>query len=314
MFTLVLLRISIGWHFLYAGIDKLTSPNFTSAGYLSQSKGPLAEEFHKLVPDWDGRERFGELDPALKADQEAKKVDALKVVTDRWTAPLTDYKERFADHFKLSPEQQAATERSYYVRKAAMADYIAAKQEDLEGYFHDLARLKRAQENPTAEMPFQVKRNWDKQTDLRSQLTGWAKDLDKIGSDFRDDLARLLNDEQLKRGAIAQPFMSRVTQDNIVIYSNLAIGFCLMAGLFTRLAALGGALFLLPVVLAQPDWPGIYPPPPPAAGRTFIVGKEFIEMMALFMLATTHVGRWGGLDFFVHHLLVKPVYGQRESK
>src|SRR5262245_3722001 len=44
---LVLLRMVIGWHFLYAGIDKLTNPDFTSEGFLGQAKGPLADEFHK---------------------------------------------------------------------------------------------------------------------------------------------------------------------------------------------------------------------------------------------------------------------------
>lgn len=312
MTMLVLLRISIGWHFLYAGIDKLTSPNFSSAGFLGQAKGPLADEFHKLVPDWDGRQRFGELDPARKADNEAKKVDALKEVTNRWTAPLAQYKERFSNHFKLSPEQQADADRIYFVRTAAIGEYLAEKQEDLEGYFHELARLEMLKDSPKSTIPFQAKRNWDKQTELRTKLTGWAKDLDQIAADFRADLARLLTDEQRRRGLLSEP-RALFSQDNLITYSNLAIGACLIAGLFTRLASLGGAVFLLFVVLAQPDWPGLYPPPPPAAGRTFLVGKEFIEMMALFLLATTHVGRWGGLDFFIHYLLVKPVYGKGDA-
>jgi thiosulfate dehydrogenase [quinone] large subunit len=37
-FTLVLLRMLIGWHFLYEGIAKLLNPYWTSAGYLSESK------------------------------------------------------------------------------------------------------------------------------------------------------------------------------------------------------------------------------------------------------------------------------------
>jgi thiosulfate dehydrogenase [quinone] large subunit len=37
-FTLVFLRMLIGWHFLYEGISKLFNPYWTSAGYLSESK------------------------------------------------------------------------------------------------------------------------------------------------------------------------------------------------------------------------------------------------------------------------------------
>ena len=35
---LAILRIAIGWHFLYEGIVKLLEPNWSSAGYLAESK------------------------------------------------------------------------------------------------------------------------------------------------------------------------------------------------------------------------------------------------------------------------------------
>jgi thiosulfate dehydrogenase [quinone] large subunit len=38
LFTLVLLRMLIGWHFLYEGIAKLLNPYWTSAGYLTESR------------------------------------------------------------------------------------------------------------------------------------------------------------------------------------------------------------------------------------------------------------------------------------
>ena len=39
---LTLVRMAIGWHFLYEGIAKLLIPNWTSFSYLSNSRGPLA--------------------------------------------------------------------------------------------------------------------------------------------------------------------------------------------------------------------------------------------------------------------------------
>ena len=36
--VLVVLRILIGWHFLYEGLAKLTNPYWSSAGYLSQAQ------------------------------------------------------------------------------------------------------------------------------------------------------------------------------------------------------------------------------------------------------------------------------------
>lgn len=47
-FPLVLLRMVIGWHFLYEGLTKLLYPGWTSAGYLQGSSGPLEGAFHWL--------------------------------------------------------------------------------------------------------------------------------------------------------------------------------------------------------------------------------------------------------------------------
>ena len=85
----------------------------------------------------------------------------------------------------------------------------------------------------------------------------------------------------------------------------LAIGVCLMLGLFTRLAALGGACFLLFVVLSQPAYPGGFPLDPPQLGHALLVNKDFIEMIALLLIASTRLSRWTGLDFFLYHCCTK---------
>jgi len=60
------------------------------------------------------------------------------------------------------------------------------------------------------------------------------------------------------------------------------------------------------VVMTQPAWPTIYPPDPAIVGHALLVNKDFIEMVALLVIATTAAGRWGGLDFFIHRWIVKP--------
>ena len=49
--ALVILRMLIGWHFLYEGIAKLINPYWTSAGYLLESKGVFSGFFSKLAAD-----------------------------------------------------------------------------------------------------------------------------------------------------------------------------------------------------------------------------------------------------------------------
>jgi thiosulfate dehydrogenase [quinone] large subunit len=51
MTTIVVLRVLIGWHFLYEGIAKLTAPSWSAAGYLKQARGPFAGMFKWLAAE-----------------------------------------------------------------------------------------------------------------------------------------------------------------------------------------------------------------------------------------------------------------------
>lgn len=46
--ALVILRMLIGWHFMYEGLAKITNPYWTSAGYLQASQGWFSEQFVSL--------------------------------------------------------------------------------------------------------------------------------------------------------------------------------------------------------------------------------------------------------------------------
>ena len=46
---LVILRMLIGWHFLYEGIVKLWNPNWSAGGYLMDSAGPFKALFYKMA-------------------------------------------------------------------------------------------------------------------------------------------------------------------------------------------------------------------------------------------------------------------------
>ncbi len=326
---LVLLRLTIGWHFAYQGLVKLEDPQFSSAPFLSQAKGPLGDIYRSLLGDWDGR---------LKLAKEHRG-EFLK----RFDNYLKDFNERY----KLGPEQMATAQQLAAARKRQTEIFLDENEKEFDTYLHDLDRLAAAKQTPSGAFqaapkeaapkeaapvgdasppkpsmtwsypPFQQKRVWDKQAELQGQLKGWLKELDAHFASFQQDLETLLDDDQRVRAANAKEVHSepgsQIDQvDRIVSYGVTAIGVCLLAGLFTRLASLAGALFLLSIVLAQPDWPGLYPSPHPSVGHSLFVNKEFVMMMALFALATTRVGRWGGLDFFIHYCFVRPLFGRKE--
>ena len=47
--ALTLLRVAIGWHFLYEGVSKLSAASWSAAGYLKQARGPLGGLFRSLA-------------------------------------------------------------------------------------------------------------------------------------------------------------------------------------------------------------------------------------------------------------------------
>ena len=48
---LVLLRVAIGWHFLYEGVWKIShADKFSAEPFLSQAKGPAAPLFYAMLP------------------------------------------------------------------------------------------------------------------------------------------------------------------------------------------------------------------------------------------------------------------------
>ena len=49
MIALTVLRVVIGWHFLYEGVAKLTSSTWSAAGYMKASRGPLADLFRWIA-------------------------------------------------------------------------------------------------------------------------------------------------------------------------------------------------------------------------------------------------------------------------
>lgn len=59
---LVLLRVSIGWQFLYEGVWKLntqkTAKPWTAEGYLANAKGPFRDYFRSMVDDPDGLKKL----------------------------------------------------------------------------------------------------------------------------------------------------------------------------------------------------------------------------------------------------------------
>ncbi len=97
------------------------------------------------------------------------------------------------------------------------------------------------------------------------------------------------------------------------MFGLIAIGFCLIVGFLTPLAALSAAAFLAMIYLSMPPWPGL-PPNPKAEGHYLIVSKNLVELLACLVIATTPSGHWIGLDALFFGAAPSPPAGAQRSR
>jgi thiosulfate dehydrogenase (quinone) large subunit len=70
--------------------------------------------------------------------------------------------------------------------------------------------------------------------------------------------------------------------DNLNIFGLIAVGISLLIGLKVKWGCIGGILLLMFYYLAHPPFPGL--PQGPSEGSYWIVNKNLIEMVALFVI------------------------------
>ena len=211
-----------------------------------------------------------------------------------------------------------AADRTYKDFCAKAKEYLQENTEDIVAYFDALDRFEKDPER-NEQASFQKQRRWDRMMELRQEADKWIKDLEGQEKAFQHSLYALRDEQQQKMGLVPpswNPFRwDRMEQINFAVtYGLTAIGLCLMLGFFTPFAALGGAAFMCFVVATQPAFPGIYPPDPHVVGHALLVNKDFVEMVALLVVAATAAGRWGGLDYFLYHLLLRPFLSRKIRK
>lgn len=316
--ALVVLRVTIGWHFLYEGVWKINPENeFSAKPFLATSKGPAAELFYAMLPDLNGVERLSVIE-----NTEGEILLEGTIYRNAWYA----HKERFKKRYNLNEQQAEEADKLYKRYDQSLREYGAIHGSDVAGYLDSLQRMQAEKHDTNRAAPHMQERLWNLQMKLRGEASQWLTDLDAMGEDFQLRLWEILSPAQKAVGmmpdivygpnrlpVVLPGIRSQMDWlDTSVTYGLTAIGLLLMLGLFSRLAALGGAAFLVSVLLTQPPWPTIYPPAPPVVGHALVVDKNFVEMVALLVIAALPVGRWAGLDFFVGEWVWKPL-GRRYS-
>jgi thiosulfate dehydrogenase [quinone] large subunit len=113
------------------------------------------------------------------------------------------------------------------------------------------------------------------------------------------------------RGPLADLFRDLASRPNLLANADLItmwgltiVGVCLILGLLTRLASLGGIAFILLFYLCNPPFIGYFYAIP-TEGTYLIVNKNLVELCALVVILLTGTGRFAGLDAILHGLFVR---------
>lgn len=342
---LVLLRLTIGWHFLVEGLEKLHDPNWSSVGYLREASGPLAPTFRELAGDnviaQLSLQDAQSLPPALETE---------------WQ----HYFDAFKSHYDFNEAQTAAAQAKFDKAKASTLAWLLQKRPvkkisaqppeyevdwTIEDRLKEYSRFQARLAEVETSMPARGKDSWKDWRDAKADLARWRgelkKDLDAQTLAFKTSLTDMLKPpvdkkkapDKKKAGAEAPPeddpqkaFFESLSADQksktplveplprafhwrnqldvsdlTVKYGLVAVGVGLIAGCFTRLAAVVGAGLLLSFFLAMPPLPYL-PESPKAEGHYLYINKNIIEMFALLALAFLPTGRWAGLDGLLQFL------------
>jgi uncharacterized membrane protein YphA (DoxX/SURF4 family) len=273
LFALVALRIGIGSHFYLEGANKLRDPQPYSAGFFLNAKGHLAPVFRRLVWDPDGVARL---------DQD----ESLRM--------MAQYREQAVQAYGLNEAQAKRAEQIHQTRAAQLQWWLEVNASEIDEYRLALARRDQYQAQPERMQVVSLRGQVAK---LERELAGKRAELvapiDQLWNGYVTDLQELAGAGAPL--AITKPGRSTVDSESIdhfIRYFDLLIGGLLILGLFTRLAAVLGAVFLLSVMASQ--WPGSWGALP--------IWPQLIESLGLIVLAATGAGRFAGLDFMLSSL------------
>ena len=339
---IVVLRIGVGWHFLYEGIWKTDPANgFSSKGFLGMAKGPVKEFYYFFLPDLGGEDRLqmaevyrGTVgDDGVRAVKKSDRIGwTFPVIEKEWFTHYRDFRAKYGLGGEENAEQRAQAKAILDQYVLSLREYVLENREDIRAFTASKGRFEKKMAATKNDAEYQRIRDWDAEHKYRNEGEKFISEPIAMGKNLKLALWDVLTPEQRALGELPDisygsdsscimdfvaslPWLRNFAKpsrtgllDLTVTLGIAAIGLCLLLGFCSRLAALGGACFLLNVVLSQFPWPTVYPFFPDQIGHFMIFSKDAIELLVCLFLASIPAGRWGGLDWFVWNCFGKYVY------
>ncbi len=276
---LVLLRLCVGFHFFSEGVDKL-SGDFDAGRFFATARGPFAEHFQNQIWDWNGKVRLNR---------------------DRTVAFWRSYGSRAAKKYSLDDASQKAVAQSIARASVQLDGILAIYANEIQEFELGRERLAKLDEDTTRDGVSSLGGQRDTiRQEWRKLITPVFVQIDQVWANIENDVERLVPASKRGYASVSMGRPRDVMIDTSVInpvipYFDLAIGVCLILGLFTPVAALVAAGFLGSVFMSQF-------PPTSGPGSTYY---HMVEAASCLVLAGTGAGRFAGLDFLFYALSIR---------
>lgn len=335
VFSLVLLRLVIGWHFLVEGTKKVQYDRHAGRWHLAFSadkefldlaKGPLAPLYlshSKSEHDWRtllatprenvpptpeqtaaqaqwAKEYAQRKADAKKSGQSAPIEFAPGSAAHDWAAKIAADWQAAVDNFKklpaMSDDQKQRADKALAARLEALAEYVAGEEEAIVLYRHELWRLANWRNSPEAgELPFATQRIAAKNGETASQLASWKQQIRDFEESLQTDLSGIPAPEQKAQPATLAAANSALADTN---QHNLDFLNVLVTTVVigVGLCLIFGFLTRIAAVLGALFLLGVVASQPFWIAGAAPTMNQCVELAGLLALAGTGAGRWAGMD------------------
>lgn len=271
----------------------------------------LADEQKEEVGEWQGeyskylaevRKQNAEIE---KKNKDEGTTDPLVLVDTQFPphAPYSDWAEQiaadwqdqldaFAAEASLDDEAEEQANRVYLRAKIKLGQYFEDIDEEVEEYQHELWRLEELKaevNNEGGSLPYMDDRIAKQEASAKVTPRPWISEVAAIEARYHGELRDLADEaDPVAVSAALNPPSELDRVNTIVTWVVVGSGALLFLGLFTRVAAVVAAGFLLSVIVTQPPW--VY------GANTQYFFYQLFEVTGLLALAAVGAGRWLGID------------------
>ena len=282
--VLVLLRLSVGWHFYKEGATKLEG-GFSSTGFLSNAKGPFSENFRSMLWDSNGKIRLC-YQPSADSGWSEPSYDTQRV-RKHWER----YHLAVIAHHDLDSTKAAMAKKILDRRSSQLNTFLKTNHEKVIELFNRMER--REEQLQTDEMSGVASlrsQGASLEREIQTSRAELLASVDLIWTGLDRELNQLGSASRLPLGELSGPVIAVGQVDRFIPWFDITVGLCLLLGFLTPVAAVAAAGFLLSVVLSQ--FPGSE-----GAQPTYY---QVIEMFALLVIAFAGAGKYISLDSIIY--------------